>query len=54
MCIRDRLTIDSQLQKIAEQALKDNIEKIKNGGFGKSYDAKGGSCVVTVSYTHLY
>ncbi len=40
------LTIDSQLQKIAEQALKDNIEKIKNGGFGKSYDAKGGSCVV--------
>ena len=40
------LTIDSQLQKIAEQALKDNIEKIKNGGFGKSYDAKGGSAVV--------
>ncbi len=40
------LTIDSQLQKIAEEALKDNIEKIKNGGFGKSYDAKGGSCVV--------
>ncbi len=40
------LTIDSKLQKIAEQALKDNIEKIKNGGFGKSYDAKGGSCVV--------
>ena len=40
------LTIDSQLQKIAEQALKDNIEKIKNGGFGKSYNAKGGSCVV--------
>ena len=40
------LTIDSQLQKIAEEALKDNIEKLKNGGFGKSYDAKGGSCVV--------
>ena len=40
------LTIDSKLQKIAEQALKDNIEKIRNGGFGKSYDAKGGSCVV--------
>ena len=40
------LTIDSQLQKIAEEALKDNIEKIKNGGFGKAYDAKGGSCVV--------
>ncbi len=40
------LTIDSKLQKIAEDALKDNIEKIRNGGFGKSYDAKGGSCVV--------
>ena len=40
------LTIDSKLQKIAEGALKDNVEKIKNGGFGKSYDAKGGSCVV--------
>lgn len=40
------LTIDSKLQKIAEQALKDNIEKIRNGGFGKTYDAKGGSCVV--------
>lgn len=40
------LTIDSKLQKIAEEALKDNIEKIKNGGFGKVYDAKGGSCVV--------
>lgn len=40
------LTIDSKLQKIAEDALKENIEKIKNGGFGKVYDAKGGSCVV--------
>lgn len=40
------LTIDSKLQKIAEDALKNNIEKIKNGGFGKVYDAKGGSCVV--------
>ncbi len=40
------LTIDSKLQKIAEENLKTNIEKIRNGGFGKSYDAKGGSCVV--------
>ena len=40
------LTIDSQLQKVTEQALKDNIEKIKNGGFGKAYDTKGGACVV--------
>ena len=40
------LTIDSKLQKITEQALKDNIEKIRTGGFGKVYDAKGGSAVV--------
>ena len=40
------LTIDSKLQKIAEDALKDNVEKIKNGGFGKAYDTKGGSVVV--------
>lgn len=40
------LTIDSKIQKIAEEALKTNIEKIKSGGFGKTYDAKGGSCVV--------
>ncbi len=40
------LTIDSKLQKITEEALKENIEKIKNGGFGKAYEAKGGSCVV--------
>lgn len=40
------LTIDSKLQKIAEDALEANIEKIKNGGFGKTYNAKGGSCVV--------
>lgn len=40
------LTIDSKLQKVAETALASNIEKIKNGGFGKAYNAKGGSCVV--------
>jgi penicillin-binding protein 2 len=40
------LTLDSNLQKIVEQELKSNIEKIKSGGFGKIYDAKGGSCVV--------
>lgn len=40
------LTIDSKLQKITEDALRDNIEKIKSGGFGKAYEAKGGSCVV--------
>lgn len=40
------LTIDAKLQKVAEDALKSNIEKIKNGGFGKKYNAEGGSVVV--------
>ena len=40
------LTIDANLQKIAEEALKNNVEKIKTGGFGKSYDAKGGAAIV--------
>lgn len=40
------LTIDYKLQKVAEDALRTNIEKIRNGGFGNVYDAKGGSCVV--------
>ena len=40
------LTIDSNLQKIAEEALKNNIEKIRNGGFSQIYDAKGGAVVV--------
>ncbi len=40
------LTIDSKLQKVVEDALKSNIEKIKNGGFGKKYNAKGGAGVV--------
>ena len=40
------LTIDANLQQIAETALQNNIEKIKNGGFSSKYDAKGGSVVV--------
>ena len=40
------LTIDSNLQNVTEQALINNIEKIKSGGFGKVYNAKGGSAVV--------
>ena len=40
------LTIDAKLQKVAEEALKHNIEKIKKGGFGKRYNAEGGSVVV--------
>ena len=41
------LTIDASLQNISEEALRNNIEKIRNGGFGKSYDAHGGA-VVTI------
>ncbi len=40
------LTLNSELQRVAEQVLAENVEKIRNGGFGKVYDAKGGSCVV--------
>lgn len=39
------LTIDANLQRVAENALKDDIEKIKSGGFSKAYDAKGGAVV---------
>ena len=40
------LTIDAKLQKVAEDALKNNIQKIRKGGFGKKYNAEGGSVVV--------
>lgn len=40
------LTIDANLQKIAENALASNIQKIASGGFGKVYHAKAGACVV--------
>ena len=40
------LTIDANLQKVTEDALASNIEKISTGGFGKAYDAKAGACVV--------
>ena len=40
------LTIDSNLQKVTEEALEANIQKISSGGFGKRYDAKAGACVV--------
>lgn len=40
------LTIDAGLQRVTENALKDNIEKIRSGGFSKAYDAKGGAAVV--------
>ena len=41
------LTIDANLQAVAEMALEDNIKKIANGGFGeKKKDAKSGAVVV--------
>ncbi len=41
------LTIDANLQEIAENALEENINKIRSGGFSIPYDAKGGAVVVT-------
>ena len=40
------LTIDANLQKVTEDALKANIEKIRNGGFGQRFDTNAGACVV--------
>lgn len=40
------LTIDANLQRITEEALKANIQKIATGGFGKAYDARAGAAVV--------
>lgn len=40
------LTIDSKLQATAEQALKNNIERIANGAFGKASLADAGVAVV--------
>lgn len=40
------LTIDSNLQKITESSLAANIQKIKSGGFSRTYNAKGGAVVV--------
>lgn len=40
------LTIDANIQDVAEKSLKDTINKICNGEFGKAYNAKTGSAVV--------
>lgn len=40
------LTIDSKLQEITEEALKNNIDKIADGGFSKRYDADAGAAIV--------
>lgn len=40
------LTIDSNLQQVAESALENCINKIRSGGFSQTYDAQGGAAVV--------
>ena len=40
------LTIDSNLQKVTEQALEDCIIKIREGGFAETYNTQSGSAVV--------
>jgi penicillin-binding protein 2 len=40
------LTIDANLQQVAEDALEANILKIREGGFGEPVDAQGGAVVV--------
>ena len=40
------LTIDANLQKVTEEALEQNIKDIRQGKFGKKYDAKSGAAVV--------
>ena len=40
------LTIDANLQEVAEKALEDNIKKISSGGFSHQHsDANAGACV---------
>lgn len=41
------LTIDANLQKVAEDALAKNLEKMRNGSFGEVCDAERGAVVVT-------
>lgn len=40
------LTIDANLQKVTEEALRDNIQKINSGGFSKQYDTNSGAAIV--------
>lgn len=40
------LTIDANLQSVAEKALEKNIKKIASGGFGEKKDADSGAVVV--------
>jgi len=41
------LTIDARLQEAAEIAIESNVAKIRQGGFGRVYDANGAAVVVT-------
>ena len=41
-----QLTIDSKIQSVAEESLKQDIEKISNGGYADKSDAKSGAVVV--------
>ena len=41
-----KLTIDANTQKVAEDSLKDIVERIRQGEFGKAYNAKSGATVV--------
>ena len=40
------LTIDANLQKVTEDALAANIQKISSGGFGQKFETNSGACVV--------
>lgn len=40
------LTIDANLQRVAEQSLATCIENIRNGSYSQAYDAQGGTVVV--------
>ena len=41
-----RLTLDADVQSVAEIALKEDIEKIANGGYGEKSDTNSGAVVV--------
>lgn len=41
-----QLTIDSKIQSVAEESLKQDIEKISKGGYADKSDAKSGAVVV--------
>ena len=40
------LTIDAELQRVTEEVLASNLQKIQSGGFGRAYAATASTCVV--------